>query len=235
MPVKKIIKKSAANRLPSTAKSRKAEVGSRKTNGLSVPVYSLTGRAAGTMVLSKEIFGAKINKNLLAQAIRVYTTNEKTFTAKTKTRGEVRGSTAKIYKQKGTGRARHGSIRAPIFVGGGITFGPEPRKVRLNLPQKMKKAALISALSAKMADKQILGLSSLDKASGKTKEMAKLTKNLKLKTALIVTEKPLDNIVRAVRNISGLQVLSVNQLNAHEVLKHQTLLLSKEAGELLKK
>lgn len=205
----------------------------KKTTGFSVPVYSLTGRATGTMVLPKEIFGAKINKNLLAQAVRVYETNQKTHFAKTKTRGEVRGSTAKIYRQKGTGRARHGAIRAPIFVGGGITFGPKPRKVRLTLPQKMKKAALISALSSKMADKQILGLRGLEKATGKTKEMAKLLEKLAVKNGLIVTDKK--KVYQAVRNIPKLSVLPANQLNAYEILKHENLILTKEALEGLKK
>lgn len=205
----------------------------KTTTKFSVPVYSLTGRAVGTMALPKEIFGQKINKKLLAQAVRVYETNQKGHFAKTKTRGEVQGSTAKIYRQKGTGRARHGAIRAPIFVGGGITFGPRPRKVKLDLPKKMKRQALISALSSKMADKQILALSGLAKASGKTKEMAKLTKNLKLKTALIVTDQK--NIIQAVRNIPGIFSQPVKQLNAYEVLKHQKLIFSKEAVKELKK
>lgn len=205
----------------------------KKTTGLSVPVYSLTGRAAGTMVLPKEIFGQKVNKKLLAQAMRVYMTNQKSFTASTKTRGEVQGSTAKIYRQKGTGRARHGAIRAPIFVGGGITFGPKPRKVRLELPQKMKKVALVSALSSKMADKQILGLSGLAKATGKTKEIAKLLDKLAVKNGLIITSEK--NAIRAVRNIPGIFTKAFNQLNAYEVLKHQMLILSKEAVEGFKK
>lgn len=205
----------------------------KTTTKFSVPVYSLTGRAVGTMALPKEIFGQKVNKNLLAQAVRVYETNQKGHFGSTKTRGEVRGSTAKIYKQKGTGRARHGAIRAPIFVGGGITFGPKPRKVRLTLPQKMKKAALISALSSKMADKQILGLSGLEKATGKTKEMAKLLDKLAVKNGLIVTDKK--KVYQAVRNIPKLLVLPTNQLNAYEILKHQKLLLTKEALRDLKK
>ena len=112
-----------------------------KVSGLSVPVYSLLGKASGTYSLPKEIFGKEVNKKLLAQAMRVYMTNEKSFLGKTKTRGEVEGSSVKIFRQKGTGRARHGSVRAPIFVGGGIVFGPQVRKVRLNMPQKMKRAA----------------------------------------------------------------------------------------------
>lgn len=234
MPVKKeISKKSTAKRLPSTAK--KAEVGSRKSDSLSIPVYSLAGRSVGTLSLPKEIFGQEVNKRLLAQALRVYMTNQKTLSAFTKTRGEVQGSTAKIYRQKGTGRARHGSVRAPIFVGGGITFGPKPRKVRLNLPQSMKKAALISALSSKMADKNIIGLTGIEKASGKTKEMAKLAKNLKLKTALIVIDEKMDNMVRAVRNIQDIHVLPANLINAYEVLRHDMLILTKDAVEKLKK
>lgn len=202
---------------------------------LSVPIYSLTGRASGTLALPKEIFGQKVNDKLLAQAVRVYMTNQKIFTANTKTRGEVKGSTAKIYRQKGTGRARHGSIRAPIFVGGGITFGPKPRKIRLDLPKKMKRAALISALSSKTAGKNIIGLTRVDKASGKTKEMAKLLQKLSVKNALIVTDKKQDNVVRAVKNLPNVNALPVNLINAYEVLKHKCLLVTKEAVEGLKK
>ena len=217
-----------------------------RSGGLSVPVYSLAGQASRRLSLPKEVFGAKVNKKLLAQAVRVYTTNQKNFTGSTKTRGEVEGSTAKICRQKGTGRARHGAIRAPIFVGGGIVFGPKPRKVRLGLPAKMKKAALISALSSKMTDKNIAGLEALDKASGKTKEMANLmyqvssiryqekdNKNKKITSTLIVTGGKMDNVVRAARNIQKVDVLPVNLINAYEILKHEMLLITKEAVEKL--
>lgn len=205
------------------------------SKGLSVPVYSLAGVSAGTLSLPKEVFGAKVNKKLLAQALRVYTFNQKSHNASTKTRGEVRGSTAKIFRQKGTGNARHGSKRAPIFVGGGIVFGPKPRNVKLELPTKMKKAALISALSDKMAEKMVVGLSGLDKASGKTKEMAKLLKKVNSKSALIVTKESQDNVVRSVRNIRGVSVKPVKQINAFEVLNHKMILVTKEAIEELSK
>ncbi|EKD85503.1 MAG: hypothetical protein ACD_38C00011G0005, partial [uncultured bacterium] len=205
-----------------------------RPRSLSVPVYSLAGRAVGTLALPKEIFGQKVNKKLLAQAVRVYTTNQKVLLGSTKTRGEVEGSTAKIYRQKGTGRARHGAIRAPIFVGGGIVFGPKPRKVQLELPQKMKKAALIGALSSKLLDKNIIGLD-IEKISGKTKEMANLVKELKLRTALIVTDKKVESIVRAARNIPGLTVIPASQLNAYEILRHRSVILSKAAIEALGK
>lgn len=240
MPVKKKVSVKKAR----TRGVRRQPPSAIRLAKLSVPAYSLSGRASGTLSLPKEIFGQKVNKKLLAQALRVYMTNQKTLTGSTKTRGEVEGSTAKIYRQKGTGRARHGSIRAPIFVGGGITFGPKPRKVRLDLPKRMKKVALTSALSSKMADKSVIGLTGIEKASGKTKEMAQLltqlnsklkTQNLKLLSALIVTEGKLDNVVRAVRNIPGIDVLPANLLNAYEVLKHEVLILTKDAVEKLSK
>lgn len=233
MPVKKqVIKKTEKVTLKS---SKPLTSRAQKMSGLSVPVYSLTGRASGTLSLPKEIFGGKVNKKLLAQAVRVYSTNRKSLLASTKTRGEVEGSTAKIYRQKGTGKARHGSIRAPIFVGGGVVFGPKARKKILDLPKKMKKAALFSALSAKMTDKEILGLSGLDNASGKTKEIAKLLSLVKKKetSALIITPDKMDNIVRGARNIPDIRVLPVNLVNVYEVLRHGLLLISKEAVEKL--
>ncbi len=235
----------ATRRDPSSA----SPLTSRKSGGLSIPVYSLAGRASGKLVLPKEIFGQKVNEKLLAQTLRVYMTNQNNLLGSTKTRGEVRGSTAKIYRQKGTGRARHGAIRAPIFVGGGIVFGPKPRKIRLELPKKMKKAALISALSDKAFDKNIIGLSRLEKASGKTKEMVKMMSSVtsslreashqtsdnkqKSKSALIVTSEKLVNIVRGVRNIPGVDVLPANLINAYEVLRHEVLMITKEAVDIL--
>lgn len=224
MPVKKVtsIKKQVTSKKP-------------KVSGLSIPVYSLSGRASGTMSLPKEIFGVEVKKTLLAQAMRVYTTNQKFHTASTKTRGEVIGSTAKIYRQKGTGKARHGAITAPIFVGGGITFGPKFRKVRLDLPKKMKRTALVSALSSKMTDKKVMGISGLEKATGKTKEFAGLLEKLNLKSTLFVTSEKQDNVVRSIRNIPGVTVLTAYQVNAYEVLRHQTLIITKETLEVLKK
>lgn len=207
----------------------KKKVSKSRGTSLSVPVYSLAGRSSGTLILPKEIFGQEVNQKLLAQALRVYMTNQKNLTASTKGRGEVRGSTAKIYRQKGTGRARHGAIRAPIFVGGGIVFGPKPRKVRLTLPKKMKKAALFSALSSKMADKSIVAVSGLEKATGKTKQMVALMDKLKTKNALIVTGDKVDNVLHGVRNIPRVDALPANLINAYEILKHDLLMITKEA------
>lgn len=220
-----------------TTKEVSAKVATPKSNGLSVPVFSLAGRATGNLTLPKEIFGGKVNEKLLSQAMRVYITNKKILTGSTKGRGEVVGSTAKIYNQKGTGRARHGAITAPIFVGGGIVFGPHPRKVELVLPKKMKKAALLSAFSAKIADKKAFVINGLEKAVGKTAEMAQVLSDIsgqkKIPTTLILTLEKMDNVIRAVKNIRGVTALSINFVNAYEVLKHEMLILTKDAVEKL--
>ena len=150
-----------------------------KAAGLNVAVYSLAGAKKGTISLNKEIFGAKVNKTLMAQAVRVYLVNQRQGTASTKTRGEVRASTRKIYRQKGTGRARHGAITAPIFRGGGIAFGPRSRTFELKMSKQMRKKALFSALSSKLLENKILVVD-VDSATGKTKEMHKMFAVLKL-------------------------------------------------------
>lgn len=199
---------------------------------LIVPVYSLAGKEDGTLELPKEVFGGKVNKTLLAQAMRVYVSNKKEFTGSTKTRGEVNATTKKAYNQKGTGGARHGAKSAPIYVGGGIAFGPKPRKVKLDLPKKMKKAALIAALSARAVEKGIIGLSGLEKADGKTKQMANLVNQLaavNYKNILIVTADKNDNVVRAVKNLPKVDAMTVSGLNAYEVISHKVLAVTKDA------
>ncbi|QQG43652.1 MAG: 50S ribosomal protein L4 [Candidatus Daviesbacteria bacterium] len=223
----RVKKTSVQNKKPTKiATSRR---GGTRNDKMSIPVYSLAGLASGRLVLPKEIFGGKINEKLLAQAARVYSFNQKIILASTKTRGQVKGTTAKAWSQKGTGRARHGAKTAPIFVGGGVVFGPNVRKVNLELPKKMKKAALLSALSAKAKDQEVMGLTGLEKASGKTKQLAKLLGKIKVGSALIVTSEKLNNVVRATNNLPKINVLPANQLNAYEILKHQILLIEKNA------
>lgn len=206
-----------------------------KTSGFSVTIYSLLGKEAGSLDLPKSVFGAEVNKALLSQALRVYLNNQKGHFSNTKTRGEVEGSTRKIYRQKGTGRARHGGVRAPIFVGGGIALGPKSRTVTLDLPKKMKKASLVSALSQKLLDKGISAISGLDKVTGKTSEFAKFIKNIEKKSALIVTDKVSDLAKRATSNLESVNLIPVADLNAFEVIKAQSLFLTKEAVEALEK
>lgn len=225
------VKKETTTEKRDTAKATGAR--KPKTDGLSIPVYSLEGRPAGTMTLSKELFGAKVNKSLLAQALRIYSNNQKTHRSHTKTRSEVRGSTRKIRAQKGTGGARHGSIKASIFVGGGIALGPKFRKTTLALPKKMRKAALIAALSDKMAEKGIIGISGLEKATGKTSQMATFIKNVNCGSTILVVDEKQDNAMRAVRNLPKFEMTTADQLNILSIIKYKTLILTKDAIQKL--
>ncbi len=209
------------------------KVAAKKAEGLLVPVYNMTGVESGTLSLPEEVFGAKVNKTLLAQAVRVYTNNQKSHFANTKTRGQVQGSTRKIRTQKGTGGARHGALRAPIFVGGGIALGPKYRKVTLDLPKKMRKAALVAALSSKVSNGNLLGVTGVDTVSGKTKQIQEFVNKLAKNNLLLVTDKTPEKLERAVRNLPKVEAVAFDQLNIMQVLKFQTLMLTKEAAEKL--
>lgn len=233
MPVKKVTSKKT---------DKKSSVVSRqsltkkviKTNSLSVPIYSLMGKSTGQLSLPKELFAGKVNKQLLAQALRVYLTNSQAHWGYTKTRAEVKATTAKWFRQKGTGRARHGAKSAPIFVGGGVAFGPKPRKTKLSLPKKMGKQALVTALTVKMKEQQILGVD-LTRATGKTQQIVGLLKKLEIKSVLVSDSQKSDLISRSVRNLQGVNFLPADLLNPYEVIKHQTLVLTKAAVERLEK
>ncbi len=218
-----------------TVKAEKSEVkvANTTTANLTVSVYDLEGKATGKVTLSDVIFGEPLNKKLLAQAVRVYQANKRQGNASTKTRGEVDGSTRKIYRQKGTGNARHGSIRAPIFVKGGIVHGPKPRDFNLELPKKMRRKALFSALSAKLADGEIRVLSGFEKIDAKTKAFAavigKLTLDSKKIKILLVTPDSFESAKRGSKNIQGVSSTSANRLNALEVLRNKHILIAKES------
>lgn len=197
--------------------------------GLAVPMINLKGENVGNQELPELVFGVKPNKSVLSQALRVYFNNQQSHWGNTKTRGEVDGSTKKIYRQKGTGGARHGSKRAPIFVKGGIALGPKFRKASLDLPQKMKTAALISALSQKVLEGEVMVVSGLDKATGKTKEIAHLVKALNKKSVLVITDGSEKSANLAVRNLSAINMLQAVNLNAYQTVNCQSLLLTPEA------
>lgn len=214
---------------------------SRKSDNLNVDVYDIKGKIIDRASLPKEIFNAKINPNLMAQAVRVYLANQRQGTSSTKTRGEVRGSTRKIWRQKHTGRARHGAIRAPIFVGGGIVFGPKPRSYKLDLPKKMKRKALFSALTSKLKDKAIRVITGLAKVEPKTKEFLPVFQKLleekkspKMKFLLVIPDE-MENVSRAVKNIKFIDVLPSKSLNAYQVLNHQKIVFTHEAISILEK
>ncbi|MFZ5365690.1 MAG: 50S ribosomal protein L4 [Patescibacteria group bacterium] len=211
-------------------------------------VITLSGTKKPKISLPKKIFGAKINPSLLAQAVRVYLSNQRKARAKAKTRAQVSRTKAKWFRQKGTGRARHGARSAPIFVGGGKAHGPTGlENYQMTLPKKMRRAAIISALSSKASDKEIVVVEGLEKVK-KTKEMLKIIKNLKLKMKndlprrqagkaklkiLVVLPESVEDVILATRNIEGVRPTQVNLLNTYEILKARKILITKEALKIM--
>jgi len=236
MPVKKLKAKGSKLKTPSKSVRKSAAVKKElpRETGLKLSVHDLKGKSVGKINLPKEIFGVKVNDKLMAQAVRVYLANQRQGTVSTKTRGEVKGSSRKIYRQKGTGRARHGSIRAPIFVKGGLVFGPKPRDYSMKFPKNMKKAALSSALSAKLRDGEIKIITGFEKIEPKTRVLAQSLKVLgdggkKRKLLLVTPGADAKNVVRAGRNIEGVSILSANMLNAYSVLDTREIFFMKES------
>jgi len=201
-----------------------------------IDIYNTKGERTGKIQLPKEIFGVKINQSLMAQAVRVYLANQRKARAKTKTRGEVSGSGRKIYRQKGTGQARHGDRYAPIFVGGGVAHGPTGKEnYKLKMAKKMRRLALFSALTSRLKEKEVIVIEGLEKIKPKTKEMNQLIKNFKLEgKILLVLPETIENVLRAGRNIAGLKLLQANLLNTYEVLNGGRLILTKESIKKLK-
>ncbi|HKC14422.1 MAG TPA: 50S ribosomal protein L4 [Patescibacteria group bacterium] len=246
MPAKKIIKKKLVSKTKvSSARSPKKVAlrsprakAPRASVSLSASVYDVKGKAVGRITLPSEIFGVEENKHLIAQAVRVYLANQRQGTVSMKTRGEVKGSTRKIYKQKGTGRARHGANRAPIFVHGGVTFATKPKDFSLSLPQKMKRKALFSALSGKLKDGEIK-IMDLDKIQPKTKVMAKAIEAMAIgEKILLVTPggfKEFGNVYKASRNLKGMKISPAVSLNTYDVLDTNAVVFMKEAVDVLKK
>jgi len=216
--------------------------GQKATDGkIEADVYNLDGKTTEKIELPKEIFGVKVNPILLAQAIRVYLANQRLGTHSTKTRSEVTGSTRKIYRQKGTGRARHGDIKAPIFIGGGVAHGPKPQDYALSFPKKMKRIALFGALTDRLNKGKIKIISQLSSIEPKTKKMKEILARLgfvKLDKAkeriLLVTYEKLNNIFLAGRNLANFKMLEAKLLNTYDVLTHQNIIFMKEAIPILK-
>lgn len=210
----------------------------KKTEGLEVAAYDISGRESGKLSLPKEMFDVKPNTGLIAQYVRVYRANQRQGTASTKTRSEVVGSTRKIYRQKGTGKARHGDIKAPIFVGGGIVGGPKPRDFSLKMNKKQKKIALFSALTIKRKDDSILGLiDSVLKIEPKTKNVFGLVRALGLVGKKVVFMIPGNNrnFTLAARNIEKISLINAESVNAYKVLAADKILITEGALEQIKK
>ena len=241
--VKKAVKKASVKKtVAKKAAPKKVKVAVKelpKETGLKQSVYDTKGKVVESISLPKEIFNAKINNQLMAQAVRIYLSNQRRGTVKTKSRGEVNKTTKKVYRQKGTGRARHGAMSAPIYVGGGVAFGPRPRDYSLTFPQKMRKASLFSALSAKLKDGEIRILTGLEKMAPKTKIMAQVLKDLSLEAKnkrllLVISDSTKEgNVRKAAGNIKGLSILDAKQINTYEVLDNKGIILMKGAIEVI--
>ncbi len=194
-----------------------------------VDVYNMKAEVVGNMEISDNIFGVEANEPVVHMAVVQYLANQRQGTQSAKTRAEVRGGGRKPWRQKGTGRARQGSIRAPHWTGGGVIFAPKPRDYSFKLNRKVKRLALKCALSSRVTDKKFIVLDELKLDAVKTKEMAKVLDNFKLNKALIVIDGNDKNIVLSARNIPNVKTAGVNTINVYDILKYDTFLVTREA------
>ena len=195
-------------------------------------VVDVNGKKVGDITLSDEIFGIEPNEFAVQAVVKNYLANQRQGTQSAKTRAEVRGGGRKPFRQKGTGRHRQGSSTDPTQVGGGVVFAPKPRDYRYSLNKKLKKLALKSALSAKVADKELIVVDEFKFKEPKTKEMVKVLENIKAdKKALIVMDEKDDNVVRSANNIPGVRTALVSTMNVYEIVNHYTLVLTKAAAK----
>lgn len=197
-----------------------------------VDVLNVSGQQVGEIELSDNVFGVKVNRHVLYEAVKNYLANQRQGTQSAKTRSEVRGGGRKPYRQKGTGRARQGSLRSPNFVGGGVVFAPKPRDYSYKLPKKVKRLAMKSALSSKVENGEIIVLEELVMDAPKTKDMVNILKNINtVKKSLIVLGEKDENVVKSARNIPGVKTILVNNLNVYEILKYDTFVVTKDAAQ----
>ena len=197
-----------------------------------VSVLDMTGKSVGDITLKDEIFGIKPNEAAVHAVVVNYLANQRQGTQSAKTRAEVRGGGRKPFRQKGTGRHRQGSSTDPTQIGGGIVFAPKPRSYRYTLNKKLKRLALKSVLSAKVADKELIVVKELKFKEPKTKEMIKVLENIKAnKKALIVMDEKDDNVIKSANNIPGVRTALVNTMNVYEIINHYSLILTEAAAK----
>ncbi|MDO4518764.1 MAG: 50S ribosomal protein L4 [Eubacteriales bacterium] len=194
-----------------------------------VTVYNIEGNEVGTIELNDAVFGVEINEHLVHLAVVRQLANNRQGTQKAKTRSEVRGGGRKPWRQKGTGHARQGSIRAAQWTGGGVVFAPVPRDYEVKMNKKERRAALKSALTSKVQDNKIVVVDSLALAEVKTKEMQRVLNNLKVNKALVVLTDKDTNAVLSARNIENVQTATPSTINVYDVMKYNTLVVTKDA------
>lgn len=199
-----------------------------------VALYNIEGKEIGDVELNDAIFGAPINEGLMHQVVINQLANRRQGTVATKGRSSVRGGGRKPWRQKGTGRARVGSIRSPLWVGGGVTFGPSPRDFSYTIPKKMRRAALKSALSAKLRDGEVIVIDKLSIDEPKTKTMVNILKALNAeKKPLVVTAEWDTNIELSIRNIPKTLLLKSSGLNVYDLLNHDRVIFTQDAVKRL--
>ncbi|MFZ3102105.1 MAG: 50S ribosomal protein L4 [Desulfitobacteriaceae bacterium] len=195
-----------------------------------VQVVNMQGAPVGEMELDEYVFGIKPHTTVLHSAVVMQLASLRRGTSSTLLRGEVRGGGRKPWRQKGTGRARAGSTRSPLWRGGGVLFGPKPRDYSFSLPKKVRRLALRSALSSKFLEENLIVIEDINLAEAKTRDMVKLLKALSInKKALVVTAKTDESVARSARNIEGVKALQVEGLNVLDLLRHDVLLITKAA------
>ncbi|MFO7272265.1 50S ribosomal protein L4 [Sphaerobacter thermophilus] len=203
---------------------------------MQVPVYDVTGQETGQIELADSVFGIEPNVPVMHQAYVRQMANARLGTHDTKTRGEVRGGGRKPWRQKGTGRARHGSIRSPLWRGGGVVFGPHPRKYTQRMPRKMRRLAIRSVLSAKMKADQVVVVEGLTELEPRTKAMIQTLARLPkgdARSTLILVDQPRENLRRGANNLEHVRVLPAQYVNMRDVLKYERLLLTREAVDVI--
>ena len=228
--------KTAANKkIKVESKAQSPEIKAAKKPALTASVYNLIGEKGKEISLPETLVTAKANPRLIAQAIRVYRANLRQGTQSTKTRGDVSGSTRKIYRQKGTGRARHGSQKAPIFVGGGISLGPKPRDFDLQLPVKMRRRVIFAMMSQLAKDGALSVVEGLADTTGKTKEMDALFRKIGVskKRLLFIIEPNMKKAARGARNLPYLKITTSSSVSSIDLMRNENVIFAKEALEKL--
>lgn len=195
-----------------------------------VTLYDINGDQVGDIELNDEVFGIEINDHAMYEAVKNQLANRRQGTQSAKTRGEVRGGGRKPWAQKGTGRARQGSIRSPQWKGGGTVFAPKPRDYSYKIPKKVRRLALKSALTSKVNDNEIIVVDNLNIADAKTREMVKVLGNLKAakKTLIVIPERD-EKVVRAAKNIEGVKTSYVNTINVYDILNCDSFVITRDA------
>jgi large subunit ribosomal protein L4 len=194
-----------------------------------IEVHNIEGKSVAQVDLPDAVFNVPVKTHVLHEVVTMQLAQRRSANPKVKHRGDVAGSTRKLYKQKGTGRARRGDIKSPLLRGGGVIFGPDDRKYAYSLPKKVRQLALKMALSSKLQDKALLVLDRFDLAEIKTQTFVNAVKALNLKSALIVTEAKNEKLERSSRNVPTVKVLRSEGLNVYDVLKYDTLVLLQPA------